>query len=163
MAGTLQLDDTDQRILALLTDNARLPIATIARMVGIARTTAIARIAALEKNHVIAGYGVRLSPELQSPAVSAYVGVRIDPRSSARFVAQLQKMPQVEMLCAVSGSVDYMVEMSCRSTAELDRLLDQIGTTDGVHATSTSIILTRRIDRSALPAHAGTSATKETS
>ncbi len=151
----MQLDDTDQRILALLMDDARLPVATIARGLGIARTTAIARIAALEKKQVIAGYGLRLSPALDAPAVRAYVGVRIDPRSSARFVAQLQKMPQVDMLSAVSGSVDYMVELSCRSTAELDRLLDQIGTTDGVQSTSTSIILTRRIDRSALPPQSG--------
>jgi DNA-binding Lrp family transcriptional regulator len=150
----MRLDETDDRILALLMDNARLPVATIARQLGIARTTAIARIAALEKHRVIAGYGLRLHPELHAPAVRAYVGVSIDPRSSARFVSQLQKMPQVDMLSAVSGSVDYMVELSCRSTAELDRLLDQIGTTEGVHATSTSIILTRRIDRSALPLQA---------
>lgn len=147
----MRLDETDDRILALLMDNARLPVATIARQLGIARTTAIARIAALEKNRVIAGYGLRLHPDLHEPAVRAYVGVSLDPRRSAQFVAQLQKMPQVDMLSAVSGSVDYMVELSCRSTAELDRLLDQIGTTEGVHTTSTSIILTRRIDRSALP------------
>ncbi len=147
----LTLDETDTRILALLMDNARLPVATIARKLSIARTTAIARIAALEKRGVIAGYGVRLPSGLYEPAVRAYVGVTIDPRASARFIEQLQKLPQVEMLSAVSGSVDYMVELSCRSTAELDRLLDQIGSTDGVHTTSTSIILTRRIDRSALP------------
>ena len=147
----MRLDETDQRILALLMDNARLPVAAIARQLGVARTTAIARIAALEKNDVIAGYGLRLAPALQEPAVRAYVGVRIDPHSSAQFVAHLQKMPQVDMLSAVSGSVDYMVELSCRSTAELDRMLDRIGTIAGVHATSTSIILSRRIDRSALP------------
>ena len=147
----MTLDETDNRIIALLMDNSRVPVATIARQLSIARTTAIARIAALEKRGVIAGYGVRMHAGAHEPAVGAYVGVTIDPRSSARFVAQLQKMPQVGMLCAVSGSVDYMVELSCRSTAELDRLLDQIGTTEGVRTTSTSIILTRRIDRSALP------------
>jgi DNA-binding Lrp family transcriptional regulator len=151
LESTMTLDDTDNRIIALLMDNARVPVATIARQLSIARTTAIARIAALEKRGVIAGYGVRMHAGAHEPAVGAYVGVTIDPRSSARFVAQLQKMPQVDMLCAVSGSVDYMLELSCRSTAELDRLLDQIGTTEGVRTTSTSIILTRRIDRSALP------------
>lgn len=146
----MALDDTDNRILALLMDDARLPMANIARRLGIARTTAIARVAALEKSGVIAGYGVRLGSRRRTPALQAYVGVSIDPHSSAHFVAFLQKMPQVDMLSAVSGGVDYMVELSCNSTAELDGLLDQIGTTEGVRATSTSIILTRRIDRSAL-------------
>ena len=148
----MSLDDTDNRILALLMDNARLPVATIARQLGIARTTVIARIGQLEKRGDIGGYGVRLRSGQHQPALRAYIGVVIDPREAAKFVAQLQKMAQVETLSAVSGSVDYMIELGCSSTAELDRLLDQIGTSDGVRSTSTSIILSRRIDRTALPA-----------
>lgn len=147
----LMLDSTDDRILTLLMDDARTPVATIARALGIARTTAIARIAALEKRGIIVGYGVRLRGGEYERAVRAYVGVIIDPRSSDRFVALLQQMPQVGMLSAVSGNVDYMVELHCSSTSELDLLLDRIGTCEGVRATSTSIVLTRRIDRSALP------------
>ncbi|MBC7415257.1 MAG: Lrp/AsnC family transcriptional regulator [Herminiimonas sp.] len=148
----MSLDDTDNRILALLMDNARLPVATIARQLGIARTTVIARIALLEKRGIIGGYGVRLRSGQYQAALRAYVGVVIDPRDAAGFVGRMQKMAQVETLSAVSGNVDYMIELGCSSTAELDRLLDQIGTSEGVRSTSTSIILTRRIDRTALPA-----------
>ncbi len=142
------LDDIDNKILALLMDDARMPVATIAKKVDVARTTAIARIAGLEKRGVIAGYGVRLNQELYQPAVRAYVGVSVDPGKAAALVKLLQKMPEVETLCAVSGPVDYMLTLRCQSTGELDRLLDQIGSIDGVRQTSTSIILTKRIDRS---------------
>ncbi|HYC42407.1 MAG TPA: Lrp/AsnC family transcriptional regulator [Noviherbaspirillum sp.] len=142
------LDEIDNQILALLMDDARMPVATIAKRVDIARTTAIARIGNLEKRGIIAGYGVRLNQELYQPAVRAYVGIAVDPRKATALVKVLEKMPQVETLCAVSGSVDYMVTLRCQSTAELDRMLDQIGATDGVRQTSTSIILTKRIDRS---------------
>lgn len=142
------LDDIDNRILALLMDDARMPTSTIAKHVDIARTTAIARISNLEKRGVIAGYGVRLNQELYQPAVRAYVGIVTDARKAAALVKLLQKMPEVETLCAVSGSVDYMLTLRCQSTAELDRLLDHIGNIDGVRQTSTSIILTKRIDRS---------------
>ena len=142
------LDDIDSKILAILMDDARTPISTIAKRAAIARTTAIARVANLEKRGVIAGYGVRLNQEMYQPAVRAYVGISIDPRSSAALVALLQKMPEVETLCAVSGTVDYMLTLRCQSTGELDRILDQIGAADGVRQTSTSIILTKRIDRS---------------
>ena len=151
----MQPDHTDSRILALLMDNARVPTATIARQLGVARTTVIARIAALERRGVIAGYGVRLNAALQAPPVCAYVGVAIDARAGAGFVAAMQKLPQVDMLSAVSGSVDYMLELRCGSTAELDAVLDRVGNSEGVRSTSTSIILTRRIDRSALPRGAG--------
>ncbi len=43
-----ELDEVDNKVLALLMDDARLPVTTIAKQVGIARTTVIARIAALE-------------------------------------------------------------------------------------------------------------------
>ncbi|HEX7648590.1 MAG TPA: Lrp/AsnC family transcriptional regulator [Noviherbaspirillum sp.] len=142
------LDDTDNQILALLMDDARTPTSTIAKRLGIARTTAIARIGNLEKRGVIAGYGVKLNQELYQPAVRAYVGISVDPRKAAALVKMLQKMPEVETLCAVSGAVDYMLTLRCPSTGELDRLLDQIGAADGVRQTSTSIILTKRIDRS---------------
>lgn len=142
------LDDIDNKILALLMDDARMPTSTIAKRINIARTTAIARIVNLEKRGIIAGYGVRLNQEIYQPAVRAYVGIAVDPQKAAALVKLLQKMPEVETLCAVSGSVDYMLTLRCQSTGELDRLLDQIGAVDGVRQTSTSIILTKRIDRS---------------
>lgn len=144
------LDDTDNQILALLMDDARIPTSTIAKRLGIARTTAIARIGNLEKRGIIAGYGVKLNQELYQPAVRAYVGIAIDPRKASALVKVLQQMPEVETLCAVSGPVDYMLTLRCKSTGELDRLLDHIGAVDGVRQTSTSIILTKRIDRSPL-------------
>ncbi|WP_211452019.1 Lrp/AsnC family transcriptional regulator [Collimonas antrihumi] len=142
-----KLDEVDHKILALLMDDARLSMATIAKRVGIARTTAIARLAAMEKKGVIAGYGVRLDVELYQPAVRAYVGISIDSRNAPLLVQQLQTMSQVETLCAVSGVIDYMLTLRCQSTDELDRLLDQIGAMEGVRHTSTSIILSKRIDR----------------
>jgi DNA-binding Lrp family transcriptional regulator len=146
--ATTHLDETDNKILAMLMDDARMPVTSIAKKVGMARTTVIARISNLEKRGVITGYGVRLNPELFQPAVRAYVGITIDPHHAATLVKTLQQMPEVETLCAVSGSVDYMLTLRCPSTAALDKLLDQIGATQGVRQTSTSIILTKRIDRS---------------
>ena len=141
------LDDIDRKILALLMDDARLPVATIARQLDIARTTAIARIANLEARGVIAGYGVRLSQIPGKPQVCAYVGLAVEPAKATPLVKALEKMAQVETLCAVSGPVDYMLTLRCESTAELDRVLDQIGAIAGVRQTSTSIILSKRIDR----------------
>jgi len=37
--------------------------------------------------------------------------------------------------------------LRCPSHERLDALLDQIGQTDGVHRTQTSIVLSRKIDR----------------
>lgn len=144
------MDEIDSKILALLMDNARLPTSSIAKHLGIARTTAIARIGSLEKRGVIAGYGVRLNQALYQPAVRAYVGIAVEPRNTAAMIKLLQTMPEVETLCAISGTLDFMLTLRCVSTSELDRLLDQIGGIEGVRQTSTSIILSMRIDRSSI-------------
>ncbi len=144
------LDKVDNQILALLMDNARLPVTIIAKKIGMARTTVIARIAALEQRGIIAGYGVRLDQSLFQSGVRAYVGMSIEPKSASALVKLLQQWPEVETLYAVSGSIDYMMTLRCTSTEDLDKLLDQIGDLEGVRQTSTSIILSKRIDRSAL-------------
>ena len=146
------LDKVDSQILALLMDDARMPVTLIAKKIGMARTTVIARIAALESRGVIAGYGVRLDQNLFEFGVRAYVGMSIEPRSAAALVRLLQQWPEVETLYAVSGVIDYMMTLRCSSTESLDKLLDQIGELEGVRQTSTSIILSRRIDRSAVGA-----------
>lgn len=144
------LDKIDNQILSMLMDDARLPVTTIAKKIAMARTTVIARIAALEQRGIIAGYGVRLNQSLFESGVRAYVGMSIEPRSAAALVKLLQQWPEVETLCAVSGVIDYMLTLRCTSTEDLDKLLDQIGDLEGVRQTSTSVILSKRIDRSAL-------------
>jgi len=144
------LDKVDNQILALLMDDARLPVTVIAKKIGMARTTVIARIAAMEQRGIIAGYGVRLNQNLFQSGVRAYVGMSIEPRSAAALVKLLQQWPEVETLHAVSGVIDYMMTLHCTSTENLDKLLDQIGELEGVRQTSTSVILSKRIDRSAL-------------
>ena len=145
-----ELDAIDHRIIALLMDNARLPVTSIAREIGIARTTVIARIAALEKREIIAGYGVKLNQKFVQPMVRAYVGLSVEAKFAAALIRYLQQLPETETLCAVSGAIDYMLTLRCANTDMLDRLLDQIGAQDGVRQTSTSVILSKRIDRASV-------------
>jgi len=145
------LDDIDNKILALLMDNARLPVTTIAKQVDIARTTVIARINALEKRGVIAGYGLKLNQEMFQPAVRAYVGLIGGGALRGRLN---------EISTTTAGGGDFVRGQRCHrlhADATLRprqrcwiALLDQIGALDGVRQTSTSIILSKRIDRGAL-------------
>ena len=43
----INLDKIDNQILSLLMDDARMPVTSIAKKIGMARTTVIARIASL--------------------------------------------------------------------------------------------------------------------
>ena len=142
-----ELDQTDRHLLALLQANARESAANLARALGIARTTVVARIARLEKIGVIAGYGVRLGRKMEDNVILAFCGLSVQPKASPAVVRALQRFPEIEELNSVSGPVDYMAVIRCDSHARLDKLLDEIGMLDGVNHTQTSIVLARKIDR----------------
>ncbi|MBU0890423.1 MAG: Lrp/AsnC family transcriptional regulator, partial [Gammaproteobacteria bacterium] len=69
------LDDTDRELLSLLQANAREGTAMLARKLGLARTTVVARIARLERSGVVAGYGVRLGTRLDATTVRAWCSI----------------------------------------------------------------------------------------
>lgn len=142
-----ELDQTDRHLLSLLQGNARESAANLARALGIARTTVVARIARLEKTGVIAGYGVRLGRQMEDNAILAFCGLSVQPKAAPTVVRALQRLPEVEELNSVSGPVDYMAVIRCDTHARLDKLLDEIGMLDGVNHTTTSIVLARKIDR----------------
>ena len=95
-------------------------------------------LARLEKAKVITGYGVRLGQRVVDGGLQAYVGIKVQPRSGKEVVRRLSAMAQVQQLCAVSGEFDYVAWLRTDSPEQLDQLLDQIGSVDGVEKTTTS-------------------------
>jgi len=148
MKGRLeQLDEIDRNLIARLQVNARESVANLARKLDIARTTVLSRIARLERNNVIAGYGVRLGSDVLDSSLNAYVGIALSPKSGKDVLRRMTKIPEVQMLCAVSGEYDYVAWLRTETPARLDELLDEIGEMDGVSDTTTSIVLAVKIDR----------------
>ena len=141
------LDTLDRRLIALLQANARSSAAELARQLGVARTTVLARLARLEKQAVIVGYSVRLSQDENSSGVEAYVGITTSPQAARLVTQRLAALPELRQLCSVSGGFDYLALLRAESTARLDALLDEIGAIEGVTKTNTSVVLARRIDR----------------
>ena len=141
------LNAGDRDLLALLAENARASTATIARRLGLSRTTVQAKIERLERDGVIAGYGVRLSDAYESGLVRAHVLITIAPKTLARITAELNAIIEVKTLHSVSGTFDLIAVVQAASIAELDHLIDRIGEIDGVERTLSSIILSTRIAR----------------
>lgn len=144
---TAPRDELDQDLLALLALNARESTADLARKLGVARTTVVARLARLEREGVVAGYTVRLRHDLAQQGLAAFVGITVQPRAGAHVVKLLERVPEVKQLDSVSGQFDYVALVRADSAARLDALLDRIRALDGVQQTTTSVVLSRRIDR----------------
>jgi DNA-binding Lrp family transcriptional regulator len=142
-------DALDRSLLALLQANARDSTANLARKLGVARTTVLARIARLEREGVIVGYTARLGADVAERMVQAYVGIVTEPKKAKDVTRRLARLPELRQLCSVSGEVDYIALLRAESTARLDALLDEIGEIVGVLRTTSSVVLALRVDRTA--------------
>lgn len=142
-------DQMDRDLIALLQANARESTAELARKLGVARTTVIARLERLERTGVIVGYTVRLGLDEAERGVQAWVGITTEPKSARDVTRRLAALPELRQLCSVSGEFDYLALLRTDSTARLDVLLDEIGEIDGVKKTTTSVVLALRVDRTA--------------
>lgn len=145
--AALPRDKLDRELIALLQANARESTATLARKLGVARTTIVARLARLQADAVIVGYTVRLGSQVTERGVQAYVGITVQPRAGRDVVQRLSRLPELRQLASVSGEFDYMALLRADSTARLDALLDEIGEIEGVLKTNTSVLLALRVDR----------------
>ncbi len=142
----MQTDETDAALLALLGENARLPVATLARRLGLARTTVQARLERLETSGVIAGYTLRLGQNMRAP-LRATVLVSIEPRSAPVVLSRLKSLPQVRRVHTTSGRFDLIVTLEADTTEALDETLDRIIEAKGVKSSESLIHLSTKLDR----------------
>lgn len=137
----------DTRLVDLLRANAREPAASLARKLGLARSTVQERIARLEREGVIAGYTVRLREDASAGRIRAIVMIATDAKRADRAAAELRKMPEVRALYAVAGSYDLVASIETETTGRMDAILDRIGRTHGVARTVSSIVLSEKFSR----------------
>ena len=141
------MDDTDSRLLAELAQDARASVSTLARRVGLARTTVQARIERLERTGVIAGYTVKLGEATRLDRIKATVLIKFEPRTGPAIMQRLKNMPEVEVAHTSSGRFDLILQVATRNTARLDAVLDEIGVIKGVQSSESLIHLSTKIDR----------------
>lgn len=142
----MQTDETDQNLLTLLRENARRPVADLARRLGLARTTIQARIERLESSGVISGYTLRTSAQARPP-LQATVLISIEPRSGPEVLSRLRGLPGVEVVHTTSGRFDLLAQVVAQTTTELDETIDRIGEARGVRSSESLIHLATKLDR----------------
>lgn len=148
----LDIDDIDRRILALLQDNCKRPLAKIADDVGLSAPSVQERVKKLEDHGVIAGYHARLNARLVGRDVCAFIGVMIRyPRAIDEFETAISQLDDVLECHHITGGYTLLLKAKTESTSTLEELISAIRSIDGVERTETMVVLSTHTERTRLP------------
>ena len=135
------MDDTDRRLIALLRENARLPVATMAQLLKVSRGTVQNRIDRLIADGVIGGFTLRLKPEAEPQRVRAITLVAVDGGHANAVIKALRGLPEVQALHTTNGRWDVVVELGVDSLEDFDQALQRIRLVKGISNSETSLLL----------------------
>jgi DNA-binding Lrp family transcriptional regulator len=135
------MDDIDQKLIALLRQDARLSIAVLASKLKVSRGTVTNRMARLEKDGVIAGYTLRLRSDVQTQQIKAWMSIAVEGNRTREVIANLMGEPGVASLMDTNGRWDLLAELRADHLQDLAKVLERIRLLKGISNTETSIHL----------------------
>jgi DNA-binding Lrp family transcriptional regulator len=140
------LDPLDRSLLQLLLTEPRLGVLETSRRLGIARGTAQARIARMERDGVVRGWAPTVEPSAMGYGVMAFATLEVHQGHGIAAISEhLRSIPEVLEAHTTSGQGDVLCRIVARDHADLQRVLDAITSTQLVARTSTVISLTAEV------------------
>jgi DNA-binding Lrp family transcriptional regulator len=135
------MDDLDHRLIGLLREDARVSVATLAKRLRVARGTVQNRLAKMERDGTIAGYTVRLRPEVDEHRIIALMTIAVEGNRLEAVVRLLRGDPAIQALHTTNGRWDLVAEIRADSLQTFDRVLSRIRLVEGISGTETSLLL----------------------
>ena len=135
------MDEIDQKLIAMLHENARLPVATLAKTIGVTRTTVQNRLAKLERGGVIAGYTLRLKPMSEGRGIRAMMTISSEGHRASEVLHALKGNPNVASLYMTNGRWDIVAELRVETLERFESALRDIRRLKGIAQSETNILL----------------------
>ena len=117
------MDNTDRKILAILQEDASLPVAEVAARVSLSQTPCWRRIQKLEEAGVIQGRVAILDPNSIGLGLTVFVEIETGDHSREwleRFAEAIQSMPEVMEVYRMAGDVDYLIRLAVAKMTAYD-------------------------------------------
>jgi len=143
---TCTVDKTDELILDILGQDAKISVLDIARQVKLDAKEVESRISRLEKEGVIVGYRAHINwQKIRQDHVSALIEVKVTPERNVGFdmVAEaIYRFPEVSSLTLLSGGYDLLVQIEGESLRDVAGFVsEKLATIKGVQSTVSHFLL----------------------
>jgi Lrp/AsnC family leucine-responsive transcriptional regulator len=150
-----RVDDIDRRIIAALQRDGRMTLAELSAQVGLSPTPCARRVARLEEEGVITGYGARVDQARLGLPVSIFVAVELERQSREaveafeRAVAGCEEVMECYLM---TGSRDILLRVVAADLTAFDRFLEErLMRVPGIRTMRSSFTLRTMVRRQVLP------------
>jgi Lrp/AsnC family transcriptional regulator, leucine-responsive regulatory protein len=135
------VEDIDQRIVSLLSQDGRMSFTDLARQTGLSVSAVHQRVRRLRERGVIRGYVALLDCEQIGLPMTAFISIKpIEPSAPDDAPERLQHISAIEACHSVAGDESYILKVRVASPGDLEDLLRQIRETANV-STRTTVVL----------------------
>ena len=133
------MDETDRKLVSLLRDNARAPVASLAKSLKVSRGTVQNRIDRMLARGQIGGFTVRVRDDAER--VRAIMAVAVEGERSGAVLKALRGFTEVRAVHMTNGRWDMIAEVATDSLEGFSAMLDRARLIEGIAATETSLLL----------------------
>ena len=138
----MPLNETDQKILQVLLEDARFSSRQIAKKVGVSVGTVLSRIKRMEEEGLIKGYSVTMDHEKIGYQLTVVMEVTV---SKGRLVEMENEIAKISNVCSVydvTGLTDAFIIAKFKSREELGRFTKRLLALPYIERTNTHVVLT---------------------
>ncbi len=149
MSKNYEIDNVDLKILALLTEDAKIPYTEIAKKVYVSGGTVHVRMRKMEEMGIVKGTTLSMDYSKLGIDVTAFMGIYLE-RSSLydKVTEKLKEIPEIVKMHYTTGNYSIFIKIHCRDTRHLREVLhDKIQKVDGIERTETFISLEESLNR----------------
>ena len=149
MSKSMEIDDLDKQILAILMKNAKKAYTDIAKQLYVSGGTIHVRMKKLEDAGIVKGYNLGVDHSKLGFDISAFLGIYLDKSSLYDEVAEhLEAIPEIVGAHYTTGLYNIFAKIICKDTNHLKEVLhDKIQKIPGIQRTETLISLQESINR----------------
>lgn len=138
----MEFDETDVKILKILTADARVSARQIAKQCNISIGTVLARIKRMEKEGVIKGYSALLDHENLGYELTVVSEITVSKGRLLEVENEIARLPNVCCVYDVTGLIDAVIIAKFKNREELSKFTKRLLTIPYVERTNTHVVLT---------------------
>ncbi|MFQ5603141.1 MAG: Lrp/AsnC family transcriptional regulator [bacterium] len=138
------MENTDTKILEILTRDARTPHAQIAEMVGLSRPAVTERVKKMEQFGIIKGYSAILNPEQFNKTITAFISAKHLGILDEKIQYALKKLvenPDILEIHSIAGEDCFLIKVRTCDMKSLNKIVNSLKAPPLSLSTKTTIVL----------------------